>query len=110
MSRDLGLDIEVAKRPTGRIHNFTNSRGLRRITHIKLVTEVSFPRLRLIRPSDVAVVAAVHLRFGIAACRVKKLPVRPHPVHHAVVDVECWVARAGEEVAAGVATGRDCQF
>jgi hypothetical protein len=56
----------------------------------------------------VAIVATVHLFFGMAACWVKQLPVRPHPVHHAVVYVECWVARAGEEVAARVATGRNC--
>lgn len=101
------LRIEVTERPTSRIHNLANSRRLRRIAHIELVAEACFPRLRLVRPSDVAVVATVHLFFGMAASRVKQLPVRPHPVHHAVVDVKCWVARAGEEIAAGVATGRD---
>lgn len=104
------LCIEVAKRPTSRIHHLTNSRRLRRITHVELVAEVSFSRLWLIRPSDMAVVPAVHLLFRMAAFRVEQLPIRPHSVHHAVVDVECWVARAGKEVAAGIATGRRCQL
>ena len=101
------LRIEVTQRPTSRIHNLTNSRRLRRIAHIELVAEACFPRLRLVRPCNVAVVATVHLFFGMAACRVKQLPVRPHPIHHAVVDVKCWVAGAGEKIATGVATGRD---
>ena len=74
-AEDSSLDIEVTERPTGGIHNLTNSRRLRRIAHVELVAESGFPRLRLVRPSDVAVVAAVHLFFGVAGCRVKKLPV-----------------------------------
>lgn len=106
----LVLDVEVTERSTRRIHHSANSRRLRRVAHVELVAEASFPRLRLIRPSDVAVVAAVHLFFGVAGCRLKKLPVRPHSVHHAVVDVERWVSRAGEEVATRVAAGRNCQL
>lgn len=102
------LCIEVAKWPTIRIHNLTNSGRLRCITHVELVAEISFPRLRLVRPSDVAIIATVNLFFKIAACWVKQLPVRPHSVHHAVVDVECWVAGAGEKIPARVAAGRDC--
>jgi hypothetical protein len=56
----------------------------------------------------VAVVAAIHLFFGVAACRVEELPVRPYSVHHAVVDVECWIAGTGKQVAAGIAAGRYC--
>ena len=65
------LSIEVTERPTSRIHNLTNSRRLRRVAHIELVAETSFPRLRLVRPSDVAIVAAVHLFFRMAGCWVK---------------------------------------
>ena len=101
------LRIEVTERPTSRIHNLTNSRRFRRIAHIELVPEACFPRLRLVRPSDVAIIATVHLFFGTATRWVKQLPVRPHPIHHAVVDVKCWVAGAGEKIATGVATGRD---
>jgi hypothetical protein len=100
------LNIKVAERPFSRIHNSTDGRRLRRIPHVERVVEPSFSRLRLVRPSDVSVVATVHFCLGEAANRVEQLPVRPHPVHHSVMDVKCWVAWRGEEVAAGIAAGR----
>jgi hypothetical protein len=100
----LDLDIEVAKWSASRVHNGTNSRRCRRVTHIERVIESGFPRLRLVLPSDVAVIAAVHLRFGMTACWIKQLPVSPHPVHHAVMGVKYRVARTCEEVATRVAT------
>jgi len=64
-------DIEVTERSASRVHNSTNSRRLRRVTHIERVVESGFPRFRLILPSDVAVLATVHLLFRMAGCRVK---------------------------------------
>jgi hypothetical protein len=65
------LDIEVTEWSTSRVHNSTNSRRLRRVTHVERVVEPGFPRLRLVLPGDMAVLAAVHLFFGMAGCRVK---------------------------------------
>lgn len=123
-----GSEVEVTERSCQGVHDIANRCRLARISHIEHIVEGCLSRCRLISPSDVAVGAAIHRHFAVAFLRVEQLPekekasvnmcalltgttrrdlcipVRPRAVHHAVMDVEGWVAGRGKEVRAGVAT------
>lgn len=48
-------------------------------------------------------ITTVHLLLGEPLARIKELPVRPHAVHHAVMNVEGRITGGSEEVSARVA-------
>lgn len=117
------LQIIVAKGARQCVYHLPNCRRLSSIAHINLVTQARLSRWRLVGPRDVAVftltdgaqtMLPIERLPGTGVrkpCVTRRSiisgilsPQRPHSIHHAMVNPECWISRRGEEVTSGVAT------